>query len=338
MRDDALLFQIAKMHFEEGFSQGEVAQKLGLSRAKVNRLLQTAKDRGIVRVLVVPKLGHAYLRGIEDDLKAAYNLQDVLLIPGREGIIKGQLNLGTQEAIVERLAHAAAEYLDRQLTDEDTLCINWGRVMRAVVDHLHPSKTLSGLKVLPLLGNLSAQPDSFEANLLAQEVALAYGAEFSWLIAPAIVRNLQQQEVVRALPLVQTTLAQISQATIAITAIGHADAKHSTVVKRGWLDSAEIEALIEAGAVGEICSWWFDVTGREIRDDKIYPIGLGLAGLKKMVQEGKKVIAVVGADRQRLEPVRVALLSRLVNILISDHITAQYLLSQASSAKFTNSR
>ena len=51
MRDDTLLFTIAKLHFKEGLSQREVGNKLGLSRAKVNRLLQTAKDRGIVRGL-----------------------------------------------------------------------------------------------------------------------------------------------------------------------------------------------------------------------------------------------------------------------------------------------
>ena len=160
-RDDALLFEIAKMHFEQGLSQGEVAEVKGLSRVKVNRLLQVARERGIVRILVVPRLGHAYLRRIEDSLKEAYGLKDVLLIPGREEILHGRLQSNVQEAIVERLAHHAAQYLDQQLHSDDILTINWGRVMRAVVDHLNPSKTLAGLKVYPLLGNLSAQPEVF---------------------------------------------------------------------------------------------------------------------------------------------------------------------------------
>lgn len=328
-RDDELLFEIAKLHFEQGLSQGEVAERKGLSRVKVNRLLQTARDRGIVRVLVVPRLGHAYLRSIEDTLKAAYGLKDVLLIPGREEILHHNLQSNTQEAIVERLAHHAAAYLDRQLGNDDILTINWGRVMRAMVDHLRPSKTLAGLSVFPLLGNLSAQPDSFEANLLAQEVASAYGSDFNWLIAPAIVRNLQQQEVVRELPLIKRALEQINQATVAITTIGAADAERSTVVKRGWLGSDEVASLVERGAVGEIACWWFDELGREVRDDKIYPIGLGLANLKRMVAEDKKVIAVVGTDPERLEPIRAALLGKIVNILITDHITAQYLIDRS---------
>ncbi|RME40419.1 MAG: hypothetical protein D6796_17215 [Caldilineae bacterium] len=329
IRNDELLFEIAKMHFEEGLSQGEVARRKGLSRAKVNRLLQAARDRGIVRVLVVPRIGHAYLRAIEADLREAYHLKDVLLIPGREGTLRGELNPNTQEAIVERLALTAAQYLDGRLTDGDLLCINWGRVMRAVVDHLHPTKTLPNLKVLPFLGNLSANPDSFEANLLVQEVASAYGGEVNWLVAPAIVRNLRQQEVVRELTLVKKTLDLIHRATIAITTIAPANARHSTVVKRGWLKPHEVQSLIDRGAVGEICSWWFDAEGQEIRDEKIHPIGLGLNGLKRMVAEDRRVIAVVGADRERLAPIRAALVGRIVNTLITDHITAKYLLEHA---------
>lgn len=329
VREDELLFEVAKLHFEQGLSQGEVADKMGLSRAKVNRLLQTARERGIVRILVVPRLGHAYLRSIEDDLRSAYGLKDVFLISGREGILRGDLAPNTQEAIVERLAYVAAQYLDSRLTETDILCVNWGRVMRAVVDHLRPSKTLAGLKVLPFLGNLSARPDSFEANLLVQEVASGYGGESNWLVAPAIVRNLRQQEVVRELTLVKQTLDLISQATIAITTIGPADATHSTVVKRDWLKPSEIKAVIERGAVGEICSWWFDASGEEVRDDKIYPIGLGLAGLKKMVREDKRVIAVVGADKERFEPIKAALAGKIINTLITDHITARYLINNA---------
>ncbi|MFQ5614043.1 MAG: sugar-binding transcriptional regulator [Anaerolineae bacterium] len=335
MRDDALLFEIAKLHFEQGLSQAQVAEVKGMSRVKVNRLLQAARDRGIVRVLVVPRLGHAYLRAIEDELKAAYQLRDVLLVPGREEIHEERLDLNTQEAIVERLAYVAADYLDRYLTNDDVLCINWGRVMRSVVDHLRPSRTLLTLTVLPLLGSLSAQPEPFEANVLAQEIATAYGADFNWLIAPAIVRDPDQKRVAMELPLVKDTLAQIYKATMAITAIAPADPVDATVVKRGWLTSEEVSSLIERGAIGEICSWWFDEQGNEVLDEKIYPMGLGLAGLKRMVTEDKQVIAVVGADRARFEAIYAALIGKIVNVLITDHITAQYLIRRHSDPTLT---
>ena len=57
-------------------------------------------------------------------------------------------------------------------------------------------------------------------------------------------------------------------------------------------------------------------------------IGLGLDGLSEMVERRAKVIAVVGASRERIMPLRVALNSKLVNVLITDHKTAELLISE----------
>ena len=48
--------------------------------------------------------------------------------------------------------------------------------------------------------------------------------------------------------------------------------------------------------------------------------------IKKIYQ--MKTIAVVGASRERILPLKVALNSGLVNVLITDHITAELLLSE----------
>jgi DNA-binding transcriptional regulator LsrR (DeoR family) len=322
------MLEAAQLHYEEGLTQAEIADALGVSRIKVNRLLQAARQTGIVRFLVVPRVEHAYLKAIEDELKAAYGLQDALLVPGRTEILDSTLPVNTREAIVEALAQAAAQYLDRCLTEDDILCVNWGRVMRSVVAHLRPSRPLPGLLVLPMLGLLNVRADAFEANLLASEIADAYAARYAWLVAPALVRNPDQKRVVMELPLVRETLAQIRRSTVAITAIGPADPVHSTMVQRGWLERAEVEDLVARGAIGEVCSWWFDEDGEEVRDERCHPIGLGLQGLKEMVASGRRVIAVVGADRARFEPIRAALVGKIVNVLITDHITARYLLNR----------
>jgi DNA-binding transcriptional regulator LsrR (DeoR family) len=326
-----LLLEAAQLHYEDGLTQAEVADALGITRIKVNRLLQAARQIGVVRFLVVPRVEHAYLKGIEDELKAAYRLRDVLLVPGRAEILDGTLATNTREAIVETLAQAAAQYLDRCLTDEDILCVNWGRVMRSVVDHLRPTRPLPGLMVLPMLGTLNVHADTFEANFLAAEIASAYAANHAYLVAPAIVRNPDQKRVVMELPLVREPLEHMSRSTIAITAIGPADPINSTMVQRGWLERAEVESLVEKGAIGEICSWWFDAAGEEVCDERCYPIGLGLKGLKEMVASGRQVIAVVGADRTRIEPVRATLVGGMVNVLITDHITARHLLERRPS-------
>jgi len=56
------------------------------------------------------------------------------------------------------------------------------------------------------------------------------------------------------------------------------------------------------------------------------PIGLGLKGLADVVRDDRMVVAVVAASRARVAPLKVALEQELVNVLITDSVTAQTLL------------
>lgn len=119
------------------------------------------------------------------------------------------------------------------------------------------------------------------------------------------------------------------QATAAIVPLASPDPKRSTVVRTGLMSVDDVKELVARGAVGEIAShWWFDSQGRMVDQDHIHPIGLGLDGLTDMVRRRAKVIAVVGGSPERILPLKVALENKLVNILITDHITAQMLLSK----------
>ena len=45
--------EVARMHYEAGMGQVEIAKQLGLSRPTVSRLLQFAQDNGIVQIKIV---------------------------------------------------------------------------------------------------------------------------------------------------------------------------------------------------------------------------------------------------------------------------------------------
>ena len=48
----ALIVKVAKLYFEVGMSQAEIAQELDISRSYVSRLLTDAKEQGIVSIAV----------------------------------------------------------------------------------------------------------------------------------------------------------------------------------------------------------------------------------------------------------------------------------------------
>src|SRR5699024_9372085 len=51
-RDTAVVVRAARLYYEQGRSQTEVAQELGLSRSNVSRILTQARDRGIVEITI----------------------------------------------------------------------------------------------------------------------------------------------------------------------------------------------------------------------------------------------------------------------------------------------
>jgi DNA-binding transcriptional regulator LsrR (DeoR family) len=98
-------------------------------------------------------------------------------------------------------------------------------------------------------------------------------------------------------------------------------------VQQNLAKPEEIEYLMAQGAVGEIAGfWWFDREGRLVQIPNARPIGLGLRGLADVVRDERMVAAVVAGSRARIAPLRVALEQELVNVLVTDHVTAQALL------------
>src|SRR5687768_17003609 len=73
-----LMTKVARLYYESGLSQSEVAKRLALSQSTVSRLLKRAEKEQIVRIRVSVPPG-AYPQ-IEDELQACYGLKDVVVV------------------------------------------------------------------------------------------------------------------------------------------------------------------------------------------------------------------------------------------------------------------
>lgn len=54
MHDDSVLYQVAELYFVQHMTMGAVADRFGISRSTVSRMLSEAKNRGIVRISLRP--------------------------------------------------------------------------------------------------------------------------------------------------------------------------------------------------------------------------------------------------------------------------------------------
>ena len=320
-----LMLRAAKLYYEDGLSQEQIARRLFVSRPEVSRLISSAKEAGIIRITVVPPTPQEYLEQLRSRARERFGLREVILAPGRDEIPDQQ----TLHSLLHLIAAAAARYLDETLTDSDVLAVAWGYNTRNVMRHLQPSKILPSLTVVPMLGCLSHRMDLFDSNGLARDFAMAYGGQHLGLPAPAIVRTRRQQKLAAELPLVGETLQALRRATVAITSMAPAS-PNTTAVREGFIRAEELARLVEAGAVGEMCGWYFDRRGHGVshRGVASFPIGMELQTLREMVtkREGCRVIGIAGADPERYLPIFAALRGRLINVLATDHITATRLL------------
>lgn len=327
-RSSEELVELAIRHFELGVSVDELAADRGVDQSTIRRWLGRARREGIVRTLVVPPLSDDESTKLRQDVRYTFELEDVVLVPGREDVFESSDDSPAREALVVTIAQAAAGYLADHLTNRDTLLVPWGRMANYIARQLRAPKPLPGLTVVPMEGVLGVEHDPFEANILASAIASEFGGRSLLLPAPAEVDK-AVAEMVEGLPLVHRVLEQYRQATVAVVPLAPPDPVNSTVVRMGLLSGEAVKGLIARGAVGEIAShWWFDNQGNVVDLGAMHAIGLGLHGLAHMVRRREKVIAVVGGTRERVGPLRVALNHKLVNVLITDHVTAEQLLSE----------
>src|SRR4051812_34670128 len=75
LADERFLRKVAYLYYEDGNSQEAIAETEFCSRQTVSKALQKAKDRGIVRISIVPDLRTGYLRNLSREARRELGLE-----------------------------------------------------------------------------------------------------------------------------------------------------------------------------------------------------------------------------------------------------------------------
>ena len=332
--DERFLRKIAYMYYEDGNSQEVIAEREFCSRQTVSKALQKAKDRGIVRISIVPDMRTGYLRNLSREVRADLKLDDVVLVPGRsfEGIAENE----TIDEVVVEIATAAGDYLDQLITDTDVLAVSGGTTfMRNVVRYLKPSKLLPHLRVVATIGFVQAHTSDGDANLIAYDIAEAYGGKHVWCCMPAFFSSSPETQAYLPIlmhddPIIKQAIDLHKRANVVMLGIWPPHMNNEVIVK-GILSREQIEKVESLHPAVDINHWVFDAEGQCI-NTMLDPQPYCLSGFEipilteKIRREGTKVILVAGGGPAYVPALRATLKAGLANILITDHITAQRLL------------
>jgi DNA-binding transcriptional regulator LsrR (DeoR family) len=305
-----LLYKIAKAYYEDNLTQEEIGKLFGLSRIKVSRLLQQARDERIVHITIIPPTESNV--ELERELAARYGLDEVVIVSPSDY---------NKAVIIRELGTATVDYLMRCLQGNEVLSISWGTTLLAVVEAL-PAQNWPQMKVVQMLGGLGRQESETYGADLVHRVAQTFNAKPRMIPAPGIVSSQMVRDALLTDAQIASTLALAAQADIAVVGIGR-PTPDSVVMQSGILTEEEFAHLQACGAVGDIALRFFDTQGHAVQHEICGRIiGLDLEQIKRI----PRVIGAAGGV-EKVEVIRAALQGQLINVLVTDEQSALLLLN-----------
>jgi len=312
-----LLVRIARLYHDHDLTQEEIASRLRLSRQKVQRLLQEAKKLGVVQVVINPVIGT--FAEMEEAVEERFGLSECVIVETTD--------YHNQAVVAREVGTAAADYLLRVARSNDTILMNWGNSLLAMVNALARvgRAEVKGRQVIQALGGLGDPNHETHAGEVVRRAARALGAQAVLLPAPALAGSTEAAAAYREDPYVTQVLARARQAKLAFVGIGAATAESVMVLEfLNLVRPATLALLKKRGAVGSINLRYFDQNGRVVSgalENQI--IGLTLDELNAL----DRVVGVAGGAT-KFEAIQGALRGRLVKVLVTDHLTARGLVGQ----------
>jgi DNA-binding transcriptional regulator LsrR (DeoR family) len=317
---DRLLVKAARLYYESDMTQAAIADRMRLSRQKVQRLLDLAREKGVVRILIEP------LMGIYDDLERALEERFGL----REAVVVETTAYDQESTVAREVGVGAAEYLLRVLRPRDRIVISWGGALLGMVNALrgHSHRDMRGITVIQGLGAGVDPSRDTHSTELTRRIAHFTGGQAVPLPAPGVAGSRQARNAFLHDPTLARVLEEARAADLAVVGIG-APRQDSILMREGSIVRwAELEALKKRGAVGDINLRYFDQEGRAIPselDDRV--IGLTLEDFRRIPH----VVGVSGGAA-KLGAIRGALEGKLIHVLITDNVTVLKLLEDKGAA------
>jgi DNA-binding transcriptional regulator LsrR (DeoR family) len=307
---EQLAVRICWHYYMLGLTQQEIAEKLGINRVRVNRLLAEARRRGIVRVTIHSKLAENV--ALEHRLAETFGLDLVEVVIG---------DAEDEIQLAEVIGRAAAARLQPLYRDGMTIGIAWGVTLKALAQATE-EMPLRNVAVVSMLGSLTRRSsvDAFEATT---DLAARLHAECYYLPGPIVCDSEASRATILQQPMMREVYLKSQSADLALASVGGVDS--STIRRMGFVTEAEFQSASQAGAIGNLFGYYLDANG-DVMD---HPVNRRVLGFhpREFLRIPRRVIVSGGASK--VPVLRVLLERGYFTDLVTDEYTARGLLDEA---------
>ena len=296
----ALATKAAWYYYMEDSTQAQIAEVMGVSRAKVIRLLEEARAQGIVQFSF--RKNDSQRVSAEQLLIDRFGLKDAFVVPTPLD----------SSAINQSIAQGAAHYVSDHLREDGYLNIGYGDTVSRMLGFLAKNREES-LNVVSLTGGVSYYLPSVGTT--------AYSMHLFLTPSPLVVSSRQVRDALLDEKSLQDVSTMTEYADMSVVGIGAA-VEGATVLRNGILNEGELTVLKMQGAVGDVLNHFMDKDGNLIQteiEDRV--ISTDLDKLRQL----KNVVGVAGG-KDKVAAIKAVLNGGYLNVLITDSDTAAELL------------
>ena len=313
-RDEHLIevLHVAEMYYFEQMTQSAIADRLSLSRWTVGRMLESARDSGLVHITIDHPLARHHR--LEVELTRRFGLSRAIIVPAQ----------GRLEATVDVIASAAADSISLLRPAPSVIGVSWGRTLAQVVRHLHPGWTRD-VTVVQTNGGGAITRNDLVGRSVVMMAELGRGRAIT-LQAPTVLGSAQLCTMLRADTTVARTLEMASHADLLVYSPGPAD-NGSVLVGAGHISPGDMSRLRASGAKADVMSHFVDSSGHPVDPDlDARTLSMDL----EAVRRSPRVIAVA-AGLEKAEAMGAALSGGLCTEVVTDSEVAEAVLSNRTS-------
>jgi DNA-binding transcriptional regulator LsrR (DeoR family) len=309
-REEQLATRAAWLYFVSGLTQAQIGKKLGLNRIRVNRLLAQAREQGLVQIRVTGRLAECV--ELEERLKARFDLEEATVVPTPP----------EQTLVPYVIGTAAGATLAARLRDGMSVGVGWGRTLRLSLQSV-PRKSMRRLSVVSLLGGLT-RGAAMNPHETASHLADLLGASCYYIAAPALTDTDATRQVLMAQPMIRDVFERGEKVDLAFISVGEMSSTN-TMTRIGLVNRQDVRELAEAHAVGDICVHWIDDEGRIVD----HPLNSRAVAMHPSRLKDIPCVILASGGRNKIGSVHGALHAGLVDVLVTDEMTAAGVLALA---------
>lgn len=301
--DIRLMVKIAQLYYEQQMTQAQIAQKLGIYRTTISRLLKRGRELGVVSIAINYDYNDSLW--LEQQLKLKFGLKEAVVAP--------------QDSEVGLYG---AQWVERLVSPGMIIGFGWGRGVNALVERLSPSSQPHQLVCVPVVGGPAGKlPSRYHVNTLTYHAASRLKAESHLADFPALLDNAMIRNGIMQSQHFKTIEQYWQRLDIALVGIGSPAIRHAANWQ-AFYGNEQSDELIARHVAGDICSRFFDSAGAPFHtamQEKTLSIEL------TTLQQAPYAIGIAYGE-EKYSALLGALRGKYINGLITDRATAEYLV------------